>query len=469
VAFIGIDLGTSYIKGALLDADTNRVSHVRRLPFPEPLPSLDPLFCEFEPAAIAASVGAMIDELAILTGECEGIVLCTQMSTMVLVDSRGGLRSNCIGWRDQRALAPHPSGDGSYYEVLRQRIPLQHLRELGNELPVGAPLSFLFWFSEQRKLIPDSMPLSLADYVMSSLSHSQPSVDATNAMAYQLLNLTKLGWHQEVIGELGLHGLALPMLRKEGEVAGFIQHGTQQIPYFTPMGDYQCALVGALMQEDELSINVSTGSQVSRVKVGLTLGDYQTRPFFDGKFTSTISHLPAGRSLNVLVDLLSELASAHGVGLQDPWPYIGSAASRAGRSDLKVKLSFYPGPAGDSGSISNIREQNLTVGTLFRAALEDMVDNYYASALRVWPEKGWRRLVFSGGLTSKLELLRELLQERFQAEYRQAPVTEDTLFGLLVLAKVFSGRVGSVTRAIAECIPAYISENKEKGQAVGQS
>jgi hypothetical protein len=62
-----------------------------------------------------------------------------------------------------------------------------------------------------------------------------------------------------------------------------------------------------------------------------------------------------------------------------------------------------------------------------------------------------------------------LLRERFQAEYRQAPVTEDTLFGLLILAKVFSGRVDSVTRAIAECIPAYISGNKEKGHAVSHS
>ena len=47
--FIGIDLGTSFIKGAVLDAESYRVEHVRRIPFPQQLPGFNPLYCEFAP------------------------------------------------------------------------------------------------------------------------------------------------------------------------------------------------------------------------------------------------------------------------------------------------------------------------------------------------------------------------------------------------------------------------------------
>jgi len=63
---------------------------------------------------------------------------------------------------------------------------------------------------------------------------------------------------------------------------------------------------------------VATGSQVSRMTTVLTLGDYQTRPLFDGRFLNTFTYPPGGRSLNVLVDLVTELPAAQGVELQDP-------------------------------------------------------------------------------------------------------------------------------------------------------
>jgi hypothetical protein len=48
--------------------------------------------------------------------------------------------------------------------------------------------------------------------------------------------------------------------------------------------------------------------------------------------------------------------------------------------------------------------------------------------------------VFSGGLAVKLSLLREIIQDRFQAEARLSPAAEDTLCGLLLLAKGFQRR-----------------------------
>jgi sugar (pentulose or hexulose) kinase len=257
-----------------------------------------------------------------------------------------------------------------------------------------------------------------------------------------------LGWHEEVIKELGLDKLHWPPIRRHGDIVGRMKVGANTVPCYTPVGDYQCALAGALLTEDELSLNISTGSQVSRMTNHLVLGDYQTRPFFDGKFTNTFSHLPAGRSLNVLVDLLCELAQQPGTAIPDPWQYIARAAAAVDHTDLEIKLSFFPGPCGDKGSISNIREQNLTVGTLFRASFENMAQNYYDCALRIWPDRSWKNIVFSGGLARKLKLLRKIIEHRFQTSSRLCPLEEDTLLGLMVLARVFSQRVGSVQQAM---------------------
>jgi sugar (pentulose or hexulose) kinase len=448
VSFIGIDLGTSFIKIAVMDLDGYSLQRVRRIPFPEPIAGLDPLRCEFDPEGILSAVRELLAEMSDLSEEIEGVVMCTQMSCLVMMDGEGKVRSNCIGWRDQRALEPHSSNTGSYYEVLKARITEQQRRELGNELPPGAPICFLFWMAERQEIEAGLIPVSLADFVLSALCDSTPSVDCTNAMAYELLNLTTLQWHDELIRELALDRLQWPAILAHGEIVGNIQIGNKKVPCYTAVGDYQCALAGALLDEKELSLNISTGSQVSRLTEKLALGNYQTRPFFDGKFTNTISHLPAGRSLNVLVDLITELPRTQQLDFSDPWEYIAKVSEQAGDSDLKVNLGFFPGPRGNRGGISNVREQNLTVGSLFRVAFENMAENYSECADQIWTERSWQNVVYSGGLVRKNELLRRIIQQKLKTPYRLCPLEEDTLLGLMALGLFFSKRAGSVEQAM---------------------
>ena len=123
-------------------------------------------------------------------------------------------------------------------------------------------------------------------------------------------------------------------------------------------------------------------------------GNYQVRPFFDGQSLRTIVQVPAGRSLSVLVRLLTEIPGSTG----DPWDYIAAATEVVGTTDLEADLAFFAGPFGDRGSIGNIREDNLTVGSLFVAAFRWMAQCYEQCATRLSPEKAWDRVVFSGGL-----------------------------------------------------------------------
>lgn len=459
MSLIGIDLGTSFIKAGVLDLDTLQVKQVQRVPFPEPLPGYPPLYREFDPHAVVTAVRSVLRDIAPYAEDCQGIVMCTQMHGIVVTTEDGQPHSNLTTWQDQRVLMPHPSGKGTYFDVLKERLNATEIQQLGNELRPGLPIGLFFWMAEQGQL-PDQnlIPAALSDFVLAHLCGACPLTEITNAMAHGLLNLETMDWHQAVITNLGLGRLRLPEIRPHGAVVGQLKWGERYIPCYTPIGDYQCAILGALLRGDELSLNISTGSQVSLLKDKAEFGNFQTRPFFDGRFSITVTHIPAGRALNALVRLLSELAVGQGIELTDPWSYIAQAAARVAPPRMRANLAFYNSAAGEQGELTQIREEELTVGHLFRAAFQSMADSYYAFAQRLSPEKSWSNLVFSGGLVQNIDFLRQIICDKFGVEYRVSPAREDTLLGLLALGLAFTGRAASVTEATTRLFETYCVE-----------
>jgi len=454
MTLIGIDLGTSFLKGAILNTETLRPEYVLREPFPEPLPGLPAVFREYDVEPILAAVQSLIARLAPLAPRCEGILFSTQMHGLVLTDEQGHARSNLLTWLDQRVTLPHPSGKGSYFDVLVARLTADELRELGGtELRPGLPAGSLFWMVENGKLPNDKgpsgklMPVALGDFVAARLAGVRPVTEVSNAHAHGAMNILTSGWHRGVIERLGLGKLAWPEIVDQGTVIGHLSLEGQQVPLFTPVGDFQASAAGALLEPDELWLNISTGSQVSLERARPELGPFQTRPFFDGRYLITVTTIPAGRALNSLVKLLSELALAEGHALADPWSYISCAAAAASDPVMQANIAFFAGAVGDRGALTNLREEELTVGHLFRAAFRNMADNYRECAGRLTPSPNWQRLVFSGGLVQKMELLRQLICDRFGVPYRFCPVAEDAMLGLLVLGLAFTGRADSVEEA----------------------
>lgn len=453
MTLLALDLGTTFIKGAVLDLDQLHLSHIQRQPAPKPVPNLPALFYEIDPHILVATVRTLLTDLLALAPDCEGIVLCTQMHGLVLCTEEGEARSNAITWQDQRSLTPHPLGDGTHLARLLATISPEELQQTGHEIQPSRPLSYLYWMAVNGKLPQENLiPAALADFVIANLAGSTPTIEPTNAGAHGAINLETMQWHEPVLARLGLDRLRWPEIRPFGQPIAAIKVTGKSLPCYAPVGDHQCAVVGALLAPDELSLNISTGSQVSLITPQLTLGDYQTRPFFDGRFLNTITGIPAGRALNHLVNLLSELAQLQGKPIDDPWPQIGQAAAAIARSgnnnDLAVNLAFFDSIGGDSGSIANIREDNLTLGHLFHAAFQGMARTYYQSALKLATDQPWKQLVFSGGLAQKIDVLQTLIQQQFNRPTRVCPSSEDTLLGLLALGLVATGRKPSVAAAI---------------------
>ena len=407
--FIGIDIGASFIKGAVLDTKSSSVEHIIRVPLPEFLPNLLPFYREVNPILIIEKVKDILKELS--AENCEGIVMCGQMGGLIFTNNSGEPLSNYISWQDQRAT------------TLEKKITKIERIHLGNESK--SSISLLSWLFE-RKMLPDkSMPVSLSDFVIANLCGCIPKTEATNAEAFGIYNLVSQKWDYGMCLRLGLRGLKLPQLCQFGDVVG----AYNGIPCYVSIGDQQCALIGSLLKEGEVSLNIATGCQVSMISK-LEFGNYQTRPFF-GKYIKTITHIPAGRSLNALIKLLTEFSND-----KYSWSYIDKVI--VSKTDLKVDLSFFDSAYGKFGGISNMREDNMTVGHLFRASLVNIVDNCYQSALRISGKQQWTNLVFSGGLLHNMLSLREIAQQKFSIDYRIAS-KEDTLNGLLNMAKEIGG------------------------------
>jgi hypothetical protein len=173
------------------------------------------------------------------------------------------------------------------------------------------------------------------------------------------------------------------------------------------------------------------------------------RPYFDGMWLRTIVQIPAGRSLAVLVDFVSEIARASDCS-SDTWEYVGRAADAIPATDLEVDLGFFG--AGSGGRISNIREGNLSVGHLFAATFRSMAADYAARAATIAPHNSWDRVVFSGGLTQRFPRLRQdILTALGNPPFRLCSTEEDTLQGLLTLSLVCAGRVGTIAEGATPC------------------
>ncbi len=167
----------------------------------------------------------------------------------------------------------------------------------------------------------------------------------------------------------------------------------------------------------------------------LELGPYQSRYFFEGKFLNTITHLPAGRSLNVLMGLLTELATAENLTLRDPWGTVNRALHSADGGGLECDLAFFSGPMGEVVTSAGLRlttSPSATCSTL-RSAISPTIFSHCAD--RVFPQRNWQRIVLSGGLTQSVPLLRKMIQDRLPGVVKESTEAEETLLGLLDVAR----------------------------------
>lgn len=452
--YIAVDIGSSYIKSAVLDLHRRSMDGVRRVRTPLPLapPGGTSGRHETDADAIVHAVREMIDGRLAERPDAAGVLLATQMHGFVLADAAGNAITPYISWQDERCMEPvGRQYAGTHLDLLRTLVDPAELARTGIDLKPGLAMGNVFHWLRQR---PDGAApagtrfCTLGSYVVLRLT-GRNVCHLTNAAATGFADIAAAAWNRRLIEAAGCGKMAFPDLAPETEPAGRYEgrHGT--IPIHPDLGDHQASVLGSLAApRRDVVVTVGTAGLMSRVEDAYRPGAYEIRPFVGGLWLNTITRLPGGRNLEVLADFVRDIGETVFERRIDDgllWDRLGALAARAAeaeRDPLRVSVGFFPSQRGvREGGFTGVDSRNLRIGNLLRGAFEDMADIYAAVFGVLCPDRSDAlRLICSGGVLSRSDALAGLLRQKAGVTAVRSPLPDESLAGLYRVALVCSGR-----------------------------
>ena len=248
--WLGIDVGTSGVKGILVDErDTVLAQGGAPLAVSRP----QPLWSEQAPQDWWAAVEATIDFLARIEPAAmhrvQAIGLSGQMLGVTLVDRVGAPLRPALLWNDGRAAA-----EGCALE-----------REIADFAGVTGARAMPGFSAPKLRWLRDHEPQHLAaahaillpkDYVRFALSGELAS-DRADSSATLLMATASGTWHDAILAACGVSKSQLPRLVESGEIAGVVRPELCRrwglrpaLPIVGGAGDNMCGGVGAGVVKD---------------------------------------------------------------------------------------------------------------------------------------------------------------------------------------------------------------------------
>ncbi len=310
---LGIDMGTSGVKVAVLDLNTFKLIALAMLGYDNSPQQSSTMLWNATAATIRRAV-AGIDVDAI-----RAISFSGQMHGTVLYDARGEVIDPIINWQDKRCDVPlEKYGNRSTIETMMALLAGPEFDDLGIDTLVSGYLgATLFHIKENDPALFDrirhvALP---GDFIRAQLLGAcDRATDPTNASSTGLFNARLGRWHEGVIRKLGLPHDILPVVHDTTEVAGVLPGavaGALGLNPGTPVvyggGDNQMALLGnGLVSGDSPAlINIGTGAQISKVTSHYArIPGIDTRSYFQGAYAFVGASMGGGRNYAQLKDEL---------------------------------------------------------------------------------------------------------------------------------------------------------------------
>jgi xylulokinase len=264
-AIVGIDIGTSAVKGLAVDPETGRVLASAECSYPVSSPHVG--WMEQRPEDWLDAAHEVLASLMTTVTEVLGIGFSGQMHGLVCLDEAGAVIRPAILWNDQRS-APQCAAMESGTGLARL------LRLTGNRALPGFTAPKLLWMREHE---PDAYSrihrICLPkDFVRDRLvgGHRMDMADASGTL---LLDVGARCWSAELLEELEIPPSWLPDLAESTDAVGALDGAAVA----AGSGDQAAAAVGAgITGPGPLSVVIGT-SGVVLAATDRFLGDSQGR------------------------------------------------------------------------------------------------------------------------------------------------------------------------------------------------
>ena len=296
-----------------------------------------------------------------------------------------------------------------------------------------------------QQVLPESFRLfTLADWLLWRGGERDPAIHASLAAGTGLYDIHRHAWSPELAAVAGLtgNGAQLPRVVPAGQPLGRIRLAGRELPVFGGIGDLQAALHGAdFPGRARMAVNLGTGSQVLRAGEGLPVA-VERRPGVGGADFAAITHIPAGRALNVFAGFMDECAELGG-GRPFFWQLFARLeASQVLAAQLSVDMQLFDAAWRyvDGGAIRNIHEGRFAPPLLVAAIAKAWLSQYALAMAELDPAGEEQSFILLGGLSRRADWVATVLATLSGRKVLPTePATgEETLDGLLRLARQYA-------------------------------
>ncbi len=411
---IGIDIGTTSVCGVLIDGASGKLLKKKTVES-KAFVCTENLWEKIQDVSkIVTLAKSILEEL--LDEETLVIGLTGQMHGILYTDRDGKTVSPLYTWQDERGNLPYK--DTTYAAYMSSYTGYGHVTDFYNRMNDVRPVEAVSYCTIQ-------------DYLgMELCGLKRPVIHISNMASFgRTCRGEDLVWEGET-------------------VAGYEVIGEYKgIPVAVAIGDNQAGVFSTLANEEEILVNVGTGSQVTLVSDKPVEGEgIEVRPYVEGKYLIVGAALCGGRAYSVLKDFYSEILQAAGVRGSDVYGLMEKMMEeeKAVHTSLCVDTRF----AGTRehpevrGSIKGIGEENFRPGLLCQGVLGGMAEELYGMYRAMNLKR--KGLVGSGNGIRKNPKLIETVEKCFGEtlkipEHKEEAAYGAALFGLVACGKYKNG------------------------------
>lgn len=432
---IALDIGSSFLKSAVLDTEANTLTNKTRTPTPARLKGETPSCFELDADLLYQGVTGLVDEQIDRTPEVKGILFSTQMHGFVLTRD-GKELTPYVSWQDTRAERPKPGG--SDLAELEKKLGHETILQMGTRFKAGIAACSLYSYLKDHPMdLAGAMFHTLGSYLIFRMNGGQRhACHLTSAASTGFADAPRGQWNARTIETVGASALRFPAIVTETEPLG----DYRGVPLFADIGDHQASVYGSAEHVADIAtsvvITLGTGAIICAPAQGFVKADMEVRPFFEGNSLMTITRQPGGRAMDVVIDLYADVwqqITGKAPDKQEIWQAMWKEVHEDTQG-LCVKPDFYIGPG--EGAICQIGKQNLTARNLFAATMDGLA-NAYAVAIEKLKalNPAIDRIVLVGGKLSKSEEMRRRIEKATGLSTAFSPREDEALWGLANIAK----------------------------------